>query len=540
MTSSSPPARAVIYVRISSDPTGRAAGVERQEQDCRHLAEQLGWDVIDVRRDNDTSAYSGKPRPGYKALLEDIRTGHADAVLAWHPDRLYRRLPDLEELAKAVQENGAVIRTVRAGAVDLTTASGLMTAEILASVAKHEVSHTIERVTRAKAAAAAEGRYRGGPRPYGYLADGVTPDSLLCPSCGSTEGFTADRECARCGAAAVNREGSEAWHVEQATKAIIGGASLRSICADWAERGIRTVPRVRKRPDGTKGEPESHLWSPTELRRLLLRARNAGLVEVDSKDPAKRAVIGRAEWAPLVSEEDWRACRAVLENPARRTTAGNGRKWLLSGIARCWCGSHVRASTTGIGGRAKAVDGKTHKLGYRCAAVASHCSRDLRVLDKFVEARALERLSRPDAAELHLKPVKANDGENLEAEAARLRIKLEEIAADYAQDLITRQQMLDATEITRKRLQGVEAKMARRSSSSVLASLPLGDPVRIGEVWEGLHLDRKRSIVDALMTITINKARRGRPAGWRPPKDPGARGTYFDADSIVIDWKPPV
>ncbi len=36
----------VIYSRISHDPEGRQAGVERQEQDCRQMATKLsaaGW-----------------------------------------------------------------------------------------------------------------------------------------------------------------------------------------------------------------------------------------------------------------------------------------------------------------------------------------------------------------------------------------------------------------------------------------------------------------------------------------------------------------
>ncbi len=48
---------AAIYSRISHDPEGRQAGVERQEQDCRRMAAQRGWMVLEpVYRENDTSA----------------------------------------------------------------------------------------------------------------------------------------------------------------------------------------------------------------------------------------------------------------------------------------------------------------------------------------------------------------------------------------------------------------------------------------------------------------------------------------------------
>ena len=42
-----------IYVRISKDAQARGLGVRDQEQDCRKLAERLGWIVYRVFVDND-------------------------------------------------------------------------------------------------------------------------------------------------------------------------------------------------------------------------------------------------------------------------------------------------------------------------------------------------------------------------------------------------------------------------------------------------------------------------------------------------------
>jgi site-specific DNA recombinase len=82
--------RAAIYARISRDREGGGLGVDRQRDDCRALAARLGWDVVAVYTDNDLSAYAGKPRPGYRALLDAIDAGQVNAVIAWHPDRLHR------------------------------------------------------------------------------------------------------------------------------------------------------------------------------------------------------------------------------------------------------------------------------------------------------------------------------------------------------------------------------------------------------------------------------------------------------------------
>ncbi|MCA1701972.1 MAG: recombinase family protein [Actinobacteria bacterium] len=49
------PSKSAIYVRISSDPRGLRAGIERQEEDCRALAASKGWGISEVYVDNDVS-----------------------------------------------------------------------------------------------------------------------------------------------------------------------------------------------------------------------------------------------------------------------------------------------------------------------------------------------------------------------------------------------------------------------------------------------------------------------------------------------------
>src|SRR5436305_1078316 len=88
---------AAIYARISSDREGTALGVERQIQDCLALAEQRGWPVAETYIDNDVSAWSGKGRPAYRRLLQDLKSGARDALIIWHPDRLHRQPRELEE-----------------------------------------------------------------------------------------------------------------------------------------------------------------------------------------------------------------------------------------------------------------------------------------------------------------------------------------------------------------------------------------------------------------------------------------------------------
>src|SRR3954471_12384066 len=116
------PKLACIYCRMSEDREGGGLGVDRQREDCEELAAALGLNVIRIYADNDLSAYSGKPRPEYQQMLDDIRAGTYGNVLAWHTDRLPRRPLELEEYIDVCEPRQIVTRTVKAGALDLTTA----------------------------------------------------------------------------------------------------------------------------------------------------------------------------------------------------------------------------------------------------------------------------------------------------------------------------------------------------------------------------------------------------------------------------------
>lgn len=498
--------RAVIYCRISDDREGRQAGVGRQENECRRLAERLGWDVVAILIENDMSAYSGKPRPKYEQLLQMLRGGEADAVLALAPTRLYRRIGDALGFLDLVAEFDIAVQTAKAGRYDLTTADGRRDARRAAVDNQYESELISERVRDAKAETLAAGGYRGGPRPYGFESDGVTIKE------------------------------DEARFIRDAIDAVISGESLRSICAAMTLAGARTVERRYRQPDGTRGEPESRQWAPEQLRKMLLRPRNAGLIEHHGE------IVGKAQWDPIVAEEAWRACASILENPERRTTPGNARRWLGGGLYRCGrCGGPLKASSAGAREHDKATGGPGEfQAVYRCrdAGRAAHVTRLAVLVDKKVEDAAIARLSRPDARELLLPAEERGPTHrDLAATANTLRAKLDDITEDYNADRITRQQMIKMTEATRKRLAEVTDQMAVRATVSVLASLPLGTP-EIAEQWAGYHLDKRRAVIDALMTVTVKRAKRGRPAGFKP--DPtGKRRNYFDPESVEIEWKHP-
>lgn len=460
---------AVIYCRISRDREGAGLGVDRQLADCQELAERLGWPIVATLTDNDMSAYSGKPRPGYKRLLAMLRAGEASAVVAWHTDRLHRSPRELEEFVDICESRDVAVHTVKAGPLDLSSPSGRMVARQLGAVARYETEHQVERSKRAKLQAATAGEWRGGRRPFGYAADGLTVVA------------------------------SEAAEVALATAAVLAGASLHGIAREWNTRGVAT---------STGRE-----WKASEVKRLLTRPRNAGLMQ------HRGEVIGQASWPAIVDEDRWRAAMALLSDPQRRTSPGNGRRWLGSGLFRCGvCNLDVLLVST---------SGKTtgHKsvAAYRCRS-RGHVTRNAAILDDYVGGIIVARLNRPDAVDL-LRVREDIDTSSLHAEAVTLRQRMDGLTSLYAEGSVTGRQLAKGTQQLRAALDGVEAQLVAASQHSALAAF--ASTADAGVVWESLDLDRRRAVLDTLMVVTVNRGRRGRLPD----------GSYFDAEAIRVEWR---
>lgn len=70
--------------------------MSRQLQDCYAEDRRRGWTVADEYVDDDLSGYSGKKRPRYQRLLEDVSQGRRDAVIVCRLDCLHRQPRELE------------------------------------------------------------------------------------------------------------------------------------------------------------------------------------------------------------------------------------------------------------------------------------------------------------------------------------------------------------------------------------------------------------------------------------------------------------
>ena len=90
---------------MGSDRDGNELAVTRQRQNLEKLCADKGWKPI-LHSDNDTSASTGKKRPGYQAMLADIEAEIIGAVRRRDLDRLHRQPIELEHFITLADVHG--------------------------------------------------------------------------------------------------------------------------------------------------------------------------------------------------------------------------------------------------------------------------------------------------------------------------------------------------------------------------------------------------------------------------------------------------
>lgn len=456
---------AAIYVRQSLDRTGEQAAVQRQQAECQALCDAQGWHVVEVYRDNDASASSGRLRPEYRRLLRDLADRRFSVVVAWHPDRLHRRPRELEDFIDLIEAHRVKVVTVQAGHWDLSTPSGRMVARTLGSVARYEVEQKSDRQRSGNRQRAAQGIPHASPRPFGYV-----------------------RVLDQGKAASLKVEPTEAKALRRAYRQLLAGASLRSIAAELNEAGHKT----------SKGKP----WAAYSVRDRFRSPLYAGLSYYNGEH------VGDGTWKAIVPEATWRAAKALLEQPERRTTPGSTRKYMLSGLACCGiCGALMATGRTQHG-----------KRTYRCSE-HKHLSRAAEPIDEFIEAVVVARLDRPDAREL-LHDASTPDADDLRDQAQALRAQEEELAVLLADGKMSAKQFEVANARLGTRVRDVEARMQVSHHAEALREIVTGDSAK---VWQRLDVDRRRAVVDALMTITLLPPGRGRRT--------------FEPTTVAVHWR---
>ncbi|MET9158226.1 recombinase family protein [Streptomyces parvulus] len=459
--------RGGTYERISKADAGDEDGVVRQGEDTAELAERRGIPIDGRRfRDNDKSATHGKHRPEYEKLMAAVQRGEIDVIIVYMLGRLWRNRRERAEGIELLRKHSVSVLCVKGPELDLTTAAGRLLAGLLGEVDTFEVEQMSEREQREMRQRVERGEVPTGPRCFGYTVDGKEVID------------------------------SEAAEVRKMYEAIAAGASLSGIATDLNEREILN----------RNGLP----WTHNAVRYLLQNERYAGLREYNG-------ATYTGKWPTIVSEDQWRQAVSILTDPSRKTSPGPSRKWLGSGLYRCGVcndGTTLTSAQTG----AKVVKGVRyeHYRTYKCRGPVKHLMRRAEPIDRLIagtepgEPLGLvpQLLVREDAGQL-LRDGERPDMDELNAKAAVLRARLKNMTDAFADD-----DEADALEFkravrrVRDRLADIEQQMTSPARAAVLGDLVRSDDAVAA--WVALPLDRKRSVIDLLMTVTVLKGRPGR------------------------------
>lgn len=147
--------RTFLYCRVSTS----GQFTENQVREVK----AAGFDVQASRVIEETisGSIAAKERPGFQKLLDRMESG--DVLIVTKLDRLGRNAMDVRQTVEHLAASGIRVHCLALGGVDLTSAAGKMTMQVLGAVAEFERDLLIERTRAGLKRAKAEGKKLGRP-----------------------------------------------------------------------------------------------------------------------------------------------------------------------------------------------------------------------------------------------------------------------------------------------------------------------------------------------------------------------------------------
>lgn len=285
------------YIRVSTDEQAEQ-GISIPAQKSRLLAycQARGWEVYDFYVDD---GYSGKDleRPAMQRLIDDAGAKKFNTVLVLKLDRLSRRQKDVLLLLEDIFEPGGMGFKSVTESFDTTTPFGKAALGMMAVFAQLERETIVERVRMAKKESARQGRFMGGPAPYGYRYNFETKRLEIDEIQAKTVRFIYEKYLA-------------------------------------GELGYQYVAEELERT-GVPG-PTDERWNKTSVRKILTNPVYAGFVR-----HKENLYPGRHD--PIITQEKWREAQTLISNRGAIRAAAPTHTGLLSGIIWCGeCGARMR------------------------------------------------------------------------------------------------------------------------------------------------------------------------------------------------------
>jgi len=477
--------RAAIYIRVSKTKR-ELLDAQRQLPPCEAFCQAQGWTVVEVFIDDGRSAWrKGVRRDAFERMLADVRAGRIDAIVSWQMDRLLRRVEDASAIIHIAKEYGATIANVD-GALDLDTAAGRKRLYDLAVSGEFESDLKSERLRLKHAELAADGKFSGGTRPFGYdLQEYVYQDATGRHIKYRLVKNPAEAEVIAKAATAVTEE----------------GRSVTSIVKEWAAGSVRS----------TRGR----LFRYGDVKELLVSPRIAGLRDAGGK-------LVDAEWDGIITRQQHEELRSILGPPRQRgSNQGTPREYLLTGYIYCTCGARLRSH------KSKATREAEPQRRYVCDPRDGGCGgvkRLAEVVEGYVVRQLLQQLPERLLEAARRAPEEWETLGRLMTQRQTEEDRLDGFADFLADGTWDKPTYVRQVRRVKARVADLDARINHVRASTPRRRLRGATLGALQAEWDQLDLEEQRTVLaDHIERVVVKRVGPGR----RP----------FDPSSIEIHWR---
>lgn len=159
-----------IYIRVSTEDQAREGfSLGEQEEKLRQLCKYKDFEIFKVYKDAGISAKNMKDRPAFQQMLDDMKTGKFNYIVAYKLDRVTRSVRDLEVLISTLEQYHCYLICDRDD-VNTSTANGRFFVRMLTVLSQLEIEIVSER-TKFGLNGAIKAGHIPGKVPLGYYRD---------------------------------------------------------------------------------------------------------------------------------------------------------------------------------------------------------------------------------------------------------------------------------------------------------------------------------------------------------------------------------
>lgn len=323
--------KCVIYTRVSTEMQIDGYSLDYQNSTLEKYASLWGIEICGRYQDAGKSGKSIEGRPAFQKMLKDIQTKEVvvDYVLVFKLSRFGRNVLDTLNSLQKLQKYGTELVSIDEG-LDTSNIGGKLILTLLASVSEMERENIRAQTTAGRREKARQGKWNGGPPPYGY---DIGEDSVLV--------------------------------VNENERPIVELIFDKYANTDWGFGKIANYLNSIGVKKELKTKNTMPTWSASMLKNLIDNEVYYGKMpygkrtfkEIDGEEKRVRTddyEVFDGQHEAIISEELWKKAQEKRKATGIKfaKTVTDGRYSLLTGILKCpRCGSPMYMSRRGLDGQ---------------------------------------------------------------------------------------------------------------------------------------------------------------------------------------------